>query len=109
MVMEVSMPINLLRRNPNRCAVADDTAAINAAMSAGNRCGGYACVGSTTTPAIVYFPPGTYQISTPIVSLYHTQIIGDPTNMPVIKGSSTFPSEVIALLDADPYMDNGSM
>ncbi|KAL2134977.1 hypothetical protein VTI74DRAFT_10204 [Chaetomium olivicolor] len=89
--------------------VTDDTAAINAAISAGNRCGGYDCVGSTTTPAIVYFPPGTYLISSPIVSLYYTQIIGDPTNMPIIKGSRSFPPQAIALLDADPYLDNGKL
>lgn len=37
----------------------DDTAAINAAISDGNRCGfGGVCQGATTTPAIVYFPAG---------------------------------------------------
>lgn len=39
--------------------VTDDTAAINAAISDGNRCGfGGVCQGATTTPAIVYFPAG---------------------------------------------------
>lgn len=89
--------------------VTDDTAAINAAISSGNRCGGYACVGSTTTPAIVYFPPGTYVITAPIVNFYYTQVIGDPNDMPVIKGSANFPTTAIALLDGDPYLDNGSM
>lgn len=40
--------------------VTDDTAAINAAITAGNRCGGGSCASSTTTPAVVYFPSGTY-------------------------------------------------
>lgn len=39
--------------------VTDDTAAINAAISDGNRCGfGRVCDGATTTPATVYFPAG---------------------------------------------------
>lgn len=39
--------------------VADDTEAINAAISDGNRCGfGGICDGATTTPATVYFPAG---------------------------------------------------
>ncbi|KAK0726213.1 pectate lyase superfamily protein-domain-containing protein [Apiosordaria backusii] len=87
----------------------DDTAAINAAISAGNRCGGYGCVGATISPAVVYFPPGTYVISSPIIGLFYTQIIGDPNDMPIIKGASTFPEEAQALLDADPYLSNGSM
>lgn len=37
----------------------DDTAAINRAISQGNRCGmDKTCAGSTTTPATVYFPNG---------------------------------------------------
>ncbi|KAK3367323.1 pectate lyase superfamily protein-domain-containing protein [Lasiosphaeria ovina] len=88
--------------------VADDTAAVNAAISSGSRCGGgYSCVGSTLTPAVVYFPPGTYLISNPIVDYYYTQIIGDPNDMPVLKGTSSFPSTANGLLDADPYLDNG--
>ena len=31
-----------------------------------------------------------YLISTPIVSYYYTQMIGDPKNMPTIIGSSNF-------------------
>ncbi|KAK4197536.1 family 55 putative glycoside hydrolase [Triangularia verruculosa] len=88
--------------------IIDDTAAINAAISAGNRCGGYGCVGATISPAIVYFPPGTYLITNPIVGLFYTQIIGDPNDMPVIKGASTFPGGK-ALLDADPYLSNGKL
>lgn len=50
----------------------DDTVAINAAITDGSRCG-QGCDSSTTTPAIIYFPPGTYMISKPIVQLYYTQ------------------------------------
>ena len=40
----------------------DDTAAINKAVADGERCG-EGCDSSTTTPAIVYFPAGTYAVS----------------------------------------------
>ncbi|KAK4133566.1 glycoside hydrolase family 55 protein [Trichocladium antarcticum] len=87
----------------------DDTTAINAAISSGERCGGYACAGSTTTPAVVYFPPGTYLITAPIVNFYYTQIIGDPNDMPTIMGSPSFPVNAIALLDGDRYLSNGKL
>jgi len=46
--------------------VTDDTAAINSAISSGTRCG-QGCDSSTTQPALVYFPPGTYLVSSPII------------------------------------------
>ncbi|KAJ5184442.1 Pectin lyase fold/virulence factor [Penicillium cf. griseofulvum] len=82
----------------------DDTAAINKAMSSGGRCG-KGCDSSTTTPAIVYFPPGTYVVSKPITQYYYTQIVGDAVELPVIKASSKFAG--MAVIDADPYEDNG--
>lgn len=39
--------------------VADDTAAINAAISAGKRCNPSECRGSVVSPATVYFPSGS--------------------------------------------------
>ncbi|KAK0284563.1 hypothetical protein LTR35_005473 [Friedmanniomyces endolithicus] len=78
----------------------DDTNAINAALSAGNRCG-VGCNSSTITPAIVYFPSGTYQVHAPIIMEYYTQLIGDANNLPILKATANFSG--IALLDADPY------
>ncbi|KAK1758033.1 pectate lyase superfamily protein-domain-containing protein [Echria macrotheca] len=89
--------------------VTDDTAAINAAISTGGRCIGYQCVGTTTTPAIVYFPPGTYLITSSIIDYYYTQLIGDPNDMPVIKGAPTFQSRYMGLLESNPYQDNGHL
>ncbi|KAJ5974954.1 hypothetical protein N7481_008661 [Penicillium waksmanii] len=83
--------------------VTDDTAAINAAISSGNRCG-QDCPSDTTTPALVYLPPGTYKISSPIFDYYYTQIIGNPNDLPVIKGSSDFQGGY--LIDADPYFSS---
>ena len=56
--------------------ITDDTAAINKAMADQNRCG-KDCGSSTTRPAIVYFPAGTYLVSSSIISYYNTQMIGN--------------------------------
>jgi len=83
----------------------DDTAAINKAISDGNRCG-QGCSSSTTTPALVYFPPGTYAVSKPIIQLYYTQIVGDAVNPPTLKATAGFTG--MAVIDADPYDDKGN-
>lgn len=83
----------------------DDTAAINAAIADGGRCG-QNCESSTVTPALVYFPPGTYVVSTPILQYYYTQLVGDATSLPIIKASASF--EGMAVIDADPYDDEGN-
>ncbi|RJE25477.1 hypothetical protein PHISCL_02160 [Aspergillus sclerotialis] len=82
----------------------DDTDAINKAISDGNRCG-KGCDSSTTTPALVYIPPGTYVVSKPVIAYYYTQIVGDVLDLPVIKGSPEFSG--MALIDSDPYTDQG--
>jgi len=84
----------------------DDTAAINRAISEGNRCGP-GCTGSTTTPALVYFPPGTYIVTAPLIDYYYTQIIGNPLCLPVIKAASSFTARF--LLDTNPYDTNGRL
>ncbi|KAJ3131102.1 hypothetical protein HK100_006813, partial [Physocladia obscura] len=88
----------------HRNGVTDDTAAINAAISAGSRCG-LGCDSTTVTPAIIYFPPGTYLISSPLLQYYYTQMIGDANSLPILKASSSFSG--IALIDADPYTSGG--
>lgn len=57
------------------------------------------------TPAIVYFPPGTYSISSPLIQLYYTQFIGDAVSVPTIKATAGFTG--IALIDSDPYAAGG--
>ncbi|KAK0710173.1 pectate lyase superfamily protein-domain-containing protein [Lasiosphaeria miniovina] len=84
----------------------DDTAAINRAISEGDRCGP-GCVGSTKTPGLIYFPPGTYLISSPIVDFYYTQLIGNPSCLPVLKATSSFKDRW--LLDGDQYGPNGKL
>ncbi len=82
----------------------DDTAAINKAISDGGRCG-KGCDSSTLSPALIYFPPGTYLVSKPLVQLYYTQFVGDAISIPTIKAAPSF--EGIAVIDADPYDDKG--
>ncbi|KAL5612692.1 hypothetical protein BROUX41_004219 [Berkeleyomyces rouxiae] len=83
----------------------DDTEAINTAISSGNRCGAK-CDSSTITPALIYFPPGTYRVSAPIVMYYYSQLVGDAINLPVIKALPSFAG--IAVMDSDPYDSTGT-
>ncbi|OJJ45637.1 hypothetical protein ASPZODRAFT_68840 [Penicilliopsis zonata CBS 506.65] len=83
----------------------DDTDAINKAISSGGRCG-EGCDSSTTTPALVYFPPGTYLVSKPIVQYYYTQMVGDANDLPVLKAAASFTG--MAVIDSDPYETDGS-
>ena len=83
----------------------DDTDAINRAIADGSRCG-KGCQSSTTTPALVWFPAGTYVVSKPIQQLYYTQFVGDPNNVPTIKAAAAFTG--MAVIDADPYDDSGN-
>ncbi|KAK7191233.1 hypothetical protein DPSP01_008305 [Paraphaeosphaeria sporulosa] len=83
--------------------VTDDSAAINAAITDGNRCAPWVCESSTDTPAIVYFPSGTYVIGKPIIMYYMTQLHGNPNSRPVLKASPNL--QALALIDASPYQD----
>ncbi|KAF9531470.1 glycoside hydrolase family 55 protein [Crepidotus variabilis] len=86
--------------------VHDDTEAINAAISAQDRCGGGGCDSSTLSPAVVYFPRGTYLVSSSVNMYYMTQLIGDAGVPPTILASPTFLG--LAVLDADPYLPGGA-
>ncbi|KAF8203427.1 exo-beta-1,3-glucanase [Mycena galopus ATCC 62051] len=85
--------------------ITDDTVAINAAISAGDRCGNGLCPSSTTTPAVVFFPHGKYVISAPIIAYYYTQLIGDANFLPTLLAAPDFNG--IAVIDADPYIATG--
>ncbi|KAJ7084946.1 exo-beta-1,3-glucanase [Mycena epipterygia] len=85
--------------------ITDDTVAIIAAISAGNRCGGGSCPSSTTTPAVVFFPHGKYVISAPIIAYYYTQLIGDALYPPTLLAAPSFGG--IGVIDADPYIATG--
>ncbi|KAL1957810.1 hypothetical protein VTO42DRAFT_5528 [Malbranchea cinnamomea] len=91
--------------------ITDDTQAINRAASwfsetdDTERCG-QDCGQTTRFGALVYFPPGEYLISSPIIQYYFTQFVGDANNKPTIKGSQNFTG--IALIDCDPYIPGGN-
>jgi glucan 1,3-beta-glucosidase len=85
--------------------VTDDTTAINLAISSGGRCEPGACASTTTTPAVVYFPSGVYNISSSIIDYYYTQIIGNPNSLPIIKAAPGFTG--FGLIDGDRYGANG--
>jgi hypothetical protein len=80
--------------------VTDDTAAINKAISDGARCGNN-CGSSTTTPAVVWFPPGTYLVSSSIIQYYNTQFLGDPHQLPVILAAKSFVG--LGVITSDVY------
>ncbi|OAA60752.1 LysM domain protein [Cordyceps fumosorosea ARSEF 2679] len=79
---------------------ADDTDAINKAMSDGHRCGAD-CGSSTIKPAIVYFPAGSYRVRQTIPMFYNTQVIGNPNDMPIILADENFVG--LGVLSSDEY------
>ncbi|KAG8529691.1 uncharacterized protein KY384_005172 [Bacidia gigantensis] len=81
--------------------ITDDTAAIQAAMSDQTRCGPGSCQSSTVSPAVVYFPSGTYILSKSIIMYYYTQMIGNPNGVPVLKATAGFSG--LGLIDGDMY------
>ncbi|KAL2017482.1 hypothetical protein VTK56DRAFT_2078 [Thermocarpiscus australiensis] len=92
--------------------VTDDTAAINRAISDGNRCG-VNCLSSSVKGAIVYFPVGTYLVSKPIISFYNTQLVGEmgpsgtgeDTGYPTILAASSFTG--FGVITSDVYLPDG--
>ncbi|KAK0615735.1 pectate lyase superfamily protein-domain-containing protein [Bombardia bombarda] len=80
--------------------VTDDTNAIDAAINAGNPCN-QGCTSTTTTPALVYFPAGTYLISGSIKPAYFTQLVGDASSPPTLKATANFAG--FGLIDGNPY------
>ena len=91
----------------------DDTAAINRAIAAASkstasgRCGpGTGCQSTTTKPALVYFPAGTYLVSAPIVDYYLTQLVGNARCPPTIKvtagWTSPYAETPYAVIDGNP-------
>ncbi|EME45017.1 glycoside hydrolase family 55 protein [Dothistroma septosporum NZE10] len=86
--------------------VTDDAAAINRAISSGGRCGPGTCASTTTTPAVVYFPAGTYMVNSSIIDYYYTQLIGNPNCLPTIKAFPKFTGG-LGVIDGDQYGANG--
>ncbi|EKG16619.1 Pectin lyase fold/virulence factor [Macrophomina phaseolina MS6] len=96
---------NVKSYGANGDGVTDDTAAINRAMSDGGRCAPGVCASSTTTPAIIYFPAGTYIVSSSIVDYYNTIIIGNPNCLPTLKATPNFSG--FGVIDGNQYQAGG--
>ncbi|CAG8018440.1 unnamed protein product [Penicillium nalgiovense] len=83
--------------------VTDDTEAINRAISEGGRCGPD-CGSSTIYPATVWFPKGTYLVSSPLIQYYNTEFLGDPINVPTILAASSFVG--LGVITSDVYVSD---
>ncbi|GAB0132610.1 hypothetical protein EsDP_00001040 [Epichloe bromicola] len=84
--------------------VTDDTAAINRAVSDGGRCGRL-CGSSTEKPAVIYFPSGTYLVSSSIIQYYNTQFFGNPVNRPIILAAKSFVG--LGVMSSNVYVEGG--
>ena len=69
-------PTNVKDYGAKGDGVTDDTAAIQKAMTDGGRCGAN-CGASTIHPATLYFPSGSYLISSSIIMYYNTEMLGN--------------------------------
>ncbi|KAL1904162.1 hypothetical protein Sste5344_010142 [Sporothrix stenoceras] len=96
------------RANMLTTRLQDDTAAINKAITDGKRCGAD-CLSSTTKPALVYFPAGTYLVSSTIIGYYQTQLVGNPNSRPTIRASSKFVGKdgTTGVISSDSYINGG--
>ncbi|KAK4203018.1 pectate lyase superfamily protein-domain-containing protein [Triangularia verruculosa] len=95
---------NVLDYGAKGDGVTDDTKAIKLAMNDGKRCG-EKCNGSTVKNAIVYFPPGTYRVSSTIPMPFGTQVIGDANNWPTLLATRNFIG--LGVLSANEYTGGG--
>ncbi|KAG2026136.1 hypothetical protein GB937_002284 [Aspergillus fischeri] len=57
---------------------------------------------SSVTGALVYFPPGKYQVSSSIVAMYNSQLVGDTTDLPTIRAASSLLAWVLSGLTCTP-------
>lgn len=71
-----------------------------------SHCFSTGCNSSTASPALIYFPAGTYLVSAPIIAYFDSQLIGDYNQRPTLLASANFTG--IAVIDADPYRSGGA-
>ncbi|KAI0411251.1 glycoside hydrolase family 55 protein [Xylaria grammica] len=85
----------------------DDTIAIQSAIGDGDRCAPGTCASTSTTNAVVYFPAGTYLVSSSIVSYYATHLVGNPNSLPILKATADFSG--FGVIDGAQYQAGGSL
>ncbi|KAH7358317.1 pectate lyase superfamily protein-domain-containing protein [Plectosphaerella cucumerina] len=86
--------------------VTDDTKAIRKAVEESGMCGD-GCYSSTTHGAIIYFPSGTYLVSSTIEKHYGTQLIGNPKNRPIMKAAKSFVG--LGIFSTNKYYGDGQL
>ena len=62
-------------------------------------------LGTTGQPAVVYFPAGTYSISSSLQLYVGTVLMGNPLNPPTIKASGGFNGDTM-IYGKDPHHDS---
>lgn len=82
--------------------VTDDTTCINLAISSGGRCG-IGCGSSTVSPALIYFPSGSYVVSTPILMYYYSQLVGNANNPPRIIAAPHFSGKILRHINLETF------
>ena len=76
-------------------------------MADGNRCAPGSCSSSTNKAAIVYFPSGTYLVSSSIIMYYQTVMLGNPNGLPVLRATAGFSG--FGVIDGDQYQAGGKL
>lgn len=96
--------------------VTDDTVAIQKAMTDGGRGLQHSSDISAAVPlpAVLYFPSGTYLVSSPIIHLAYTEIVGNPLSLPRLVAAPSFvglgliTSEAFARQGSEWFLDSAS-
>ncbi|KAB5545810.1 pectin lyase fold/virulence factor [Coniochaeta sp. 2T2.1] len=83
-------------------ATAGDGASIQRAINAGSNGASRHSQWLASQPRVVYIPPGTYTVSQSIKMNTDTILMGDATNPPIIKASSSWSGEARLVNGQDP-------
>lgn len=77
--------------------------------TAGGRCPGGTCGGTTGKPALVYVPAGTYFMASTVQLYINTVLVGDAINPPTLKAASSVATNFVLLNGYDagqPSLNN---
>ncbi|KAK2044724.1 hypothetical protein LZ31DRAFT_465892, partial [Colletotrichum somersetense] len=78
---------------------------INKAIGTSTTCCSKGCNRSTTKNIIMYFPPGTYLVSSTILMPFGTQVISNANNQPTLLAAPSFVG--LGVLLTDKYTGEG--
>lgn len=86
---------NVLDYSVRNDGTGDQSGNLQQAIDTDGRGGSREGKGVTYQPALVYLPPGTYQLKKTLNLRVGTVIVGDPIDRPVIKASEDFSGDVL--------------